>query len=328
MRDDLGPAAGTMPAPVELAQQADGLVRWVERARQAARRAPRPPVPDAQRLLLVTGGKGGVGKSSFSLNFGLALAEFGRRVLLVDCDSGLGSLDVLLGLCPSHHLGHVLSGTCAAAEALVTIPGGVHLLPAASGLEALGNASGLQAMRLVKALGQLDGLHDTCLLDSGAGLGPLVRALLRASAEIVVVTTPEPTALADAYATLKTIRRGNRSAEVALVMNMAETERDAADAARRLAAMCGRYLEWTPRYLGWVPRDAAVGRAVRAQRPLLLEPGASPAAAALRRLAAAYVGGAPPETGRRGLRDVLLAFLRSRPAGRTAAGDAGGGAEA
>ena len=327
MRDDAVARAGTMPAPAEPEQQADGLVRWVERARQAGRRPARPAAPVSQRLLLVTGGKGGVGKSSFSLNFGLALAELGRRVLLVDCDSGLGSLDVLLGLCPSRHLGHVLAGECAVADALMTISGGVRLLPAASGLESLGNASGLQAMRLIKALGQLDGLHDICLLDSGAGLGPLVRALLRAAAEMVVVTTPEPTALTDAYATLKTIRRGNRAAEVALVMNMAETARDAEDAASRLAAVCGRYLEWTPRYLGWVPRDAAVGRAVRAQRPLLLEPGASPAAAALRRLAVAYVGDVPTGGGRKGLRDVLLAFLRSRPAGRMDAGSGGGGAE-
>ncbi len=316
-----------MPAAVEPERQADGLVRWVERARQAGRRTARPPAPPPRGLILVTGGKGGVGKSSFSLNFGLALAELGRRVLLVDCDSGLGSLDVLLGLCPSRHLGHVLAGVCSAADALVAIPGGVRLLPAASGLESLGNASGLQAVRLVKALGQLDGLHDTCLLDSGAGLGPLVRALLRATAEIVVVTTPEPTALADAYATLKTIRRVNPAAQVSLVMNMAETSRDAQDAVRRLEAVCARYLEWTPHHLGWVPRDAAVGRAVRAQRPLLLEPGTSPAAAALRRLAMAYLGGDPPAAGRKGLRDVLLAFLRSRPAGRTDAGVGGGGAQ-
>ncbi len=303
----------TLPGPAE---QGSDLARWVAQARaqsvdaagQAATR---------QRLVLVTGGKGGVGKSNFSLNFSLALAERGRRVLLVDCDSGLGNLDVLLGLCTDRHLGDVVGGRCTVEDALITVPGGVRLLPAASGMEAIGRATATDIGRLVRALSRLTVTFDFCVLDSGAGLGPQIRALLRSAGEIVVVTTPEPTALADAYATIKTIHRDNARAETRLVINMADSVRDAEAAMRSVAAVCRRFLEWTPGYLGAIPRDPGVLTAVRQQRPFLLSAPGGPAARALRRLTATFCdeGGASWGPRAVGLRDVLLSLLRPRIVG-------------
>jgi flagellar biosynthesis protein FlhG len=299
------------------AEQASDLERWVRQARsERARRAGRTPAPQL-RVAVVTGGKGGVGKSNFSLNFSLALRERGRRVLLVDCDSGLGNLDVLLGLCPQRHLGHVLAGACSVEEALLEGPLGLRLLPAASGIEAIGRATGVEVGRLVQALGRLAEAYDLCVLDSGAGLGPQVRALLRAAGEIVCVTTPEPTALADAYATVKAIHRDNPRAATSLVVNMADNPRDAEGAARSVEAVCRRFLDWSPRYLGAVPRDPAVLRAVREQRPFLLGASASsPAGRALRAIAAAFCEEAAPAAARPvGLRELLLSLVRPRPDG-------------
>ena len=296
------------------AEQASDLERWVRQARAQARQRARAITIPAQRVVVVTGGKGGVGKSNFSLNFSLALQERGRRVLLVDCDSGLGNLDVLLGICPSRHLGHVLAGECEVHEAVVPGPLGLQLLPAASGIEAIGRATAVEVGRLVRALGPLADRSDLCVLDSGAGLGPQVRALLRAAGEILVVTTPEPTALADAYATVKAIHRDNPKADAALVVNMADHARDANAAAASVMTVCRRFLDWTPRYLGYVPRDPAVGRAVREQRPFMLAQG-SPAARAIRDLAAAFCEEAPVAAARpTGLKELFLTLVRPRSA--------------
>jgi len=274
--------------------------------------------------VVVTGGKGGVGKSNFSLNFSLALQERGRRVLLVDCDSGLGNLDLLLGICPALHLGDVLSGACSIEEAVASGPLGLALLPAASGLEAMGRATGVEVGRLVQALASLDGRYDLCVLDSGAGLGPQVRALLQAASETICVTTPEPTALADAYATVKAIHHDNPLGRAHLVVNMADTRQDADGASHSVAAVCSQFLDWTPNYLGFLPRDAAVPRAVRAQSPFLIGASAGPAARALRAVAAAFC--AEPVAARGGgLRELLLALCRPRPGLLQAGGGPRGG---
>lgn len=300
----------------------------------ATSRARRPGV-DAHRparLVVVTGGKGGVGKSNFSLNLGLALCERGQHVLLVDGDSGLGNLDVLLGLCPGRHLGHVLQGQCTAQEAMVRGPLGLHFLPAASGLEGWGPGMQDEVAHLTAEMEGMEDGYDVCLLDAGAGLGPHVRALLEAAGEMVVITTPEPTALADAYATLKTISGAGRPADVWLVVNMAQGLREAEDALRSITAVCRRYLGWVPKPLGWLPQDATVTRAVREQRPFLLAATPGPAARAMRTLAAAFCRagegagaerqtaggggqeGAPPNEGvapqPAGLRHVLLALVQ------------------
>lgn len=295
--------------PAAAAEQGSDLARWIAEFRAQGGAAPQAAPP--QRLVLVTGGKGGVGKSNFSLNFSLALQERGRRVLLVDCDSGLGNLDVLLGLCPERHLGDVVGGRCGIEEALIPVPGGLRLLPAASGLEAIGRATAVDVGRLVRALGQLAADYDICVLDSGAGLGPQIRALLRSAREILVVTTPEPTALADAYATVKTIHRDNARALTRLVVNMAEGSRDAEAAARSVGAVCRRFLDWAPDYLGAIPRDPGVLQAVRQQRPFLLSAPGGPAARAMRNLAAVFCEEAPRSGSRpQGLREVLLSLLR------------------
>ncbi len=319
----IGHAEARILAPP--AQQGADLARWIRQVRaDPARRAPRPAERAALRAVVVTGGKGGVGKSNFSLNFSLALQARGRRVLLVDCDNGLGNLDVLLGLAPARHLGHVLCGACAVEEALVPGPLGLSLLPAASGLDAVGRANAVEVGRLIGALGRLAYRYDLCVLDSGAGLGAQVRAILRTAGEIVLVTTPEPTALTDAYATLKVIRHDNPGAQTRLVVNMADTARDAEIAVASVSAVSRQFLDWTPGYLGFVPRDAAVQRAVRRQQPFLLHAPGCAAAQGVRTLAAVFCDDPARAGGRgRGLREILLSLVGSRPGGEAVPGASG-----
>lgn len=258
------------------AEQGAELSRWVRRARGG-------DAVTGARLITVAGGKGGVGKSNFCLNFGLALAARGLRVRLVDCDAGLGSLDVLLGMTPRGHLGQVLAG-CALEEVELAGPLGVRIVPAPpevweAGLAPVGEA----LLAAVLAAGV-----DVVLLDAGGGLGEGVRSLLALGREVVVVTTPEPTALADAYATLKAVRHANASAPVGLVLNLVECAGDGEAAFRAVASVCRSYLDWSPVYVGAIPRDPAVRRAVRAQRPLLLDAPQAPAARALRQLASEF----------------------------------------
>ncbi len=255
------------------AEQGAELSRWVRLTRGTG-------APTGARLVTVAGGKGGVGKSNFCLNFGLALAARGLRVRLVDCDAGLGSLDVLLGVTPRRHLGHVLAG-CALEEVEIACPLGVRLVPAPPEVWEAGLAPAMEAR-----LGSLlEAAADVVLLDAGAGLGEGVRSLLAIGREVVVVTTPEPTALADAYATLKAVRKENAAASARLVVNLVECVADGEAAFRAVASVCRSYLNWSPAYLGAIPRDPALRRAVRAQRPLLLDAPQAPAARALRQLA-------------------------------------------
>jgi flagellar biosynthesis protein FlhG len=333
------PQPGTaMPASASAPVAARSGAEWGPRGalpaavRTASGDAPaRRPRPAGPRVMAVTGGKGGVGKSNLSLNFSLALRNLGRSVLLVDCDSGLGNIDVLLGLCPQRHLGHVLSGECSVAEALVHGPLGIDILPAASGLDALGKATAAEAGRLLSALRSLEARHDMILLDTSAGLGPQVRALLRGAPEVLIVTTPEPTALSDAYATLKVLHGVNPSCRAGLVVNMAETVREAEEAAGSVAVVAERYLSWRPEYLGFVPRDSLVPQAVRHQKAFFAWAPEGPAARAVRQLAAAWLDEAPPappaaEEGARnpGLLSVLWSFWQGRR-GEHAGGVAGNG---
>lgn len=260
------------------AEQGEGFSRWVRRARAAAVQTP-------ARHIAVAGGKGGVGKSNFCLNVGLALADRGLGVRLVDCDAGLGSLDVLLGLSPRRHLGDVLGG-CALAEVEVTGPCGLRLVPAPP--EVWDSAWEAEAPGRLRAV--LDGDADVVLFDAGAGLGAGVRALLASVGEVVVVTTPEPTALADAYATLKAVRLANRATKAGVVVNLTDGPQDGAAAFRALTSVCATYLTWSPAYLGAIPRDPAVGQAVRAQRPLWVQAPEAPATRAVRRIAAEFAG--------------------------------------
>ena len=163
--------------------------------------------PAAARSLVLTSGKGGVGTSNLALNLAIALGEYGQRVVLVDADLGLANIDLLCGLTPESDLGDVLAGDCSLAEAVVTGPGDVRIVPGAHGTRTLVDALGDGPTRLVADLAELEAGADFLLIDAGSGLGPGVATRAAAADQVVIVTTPEPTSVADAHAAIGRFRR-------------------------------------------------------------------------------------------------------------------------
>jgi flagellar biosynthesis protein FlhG len=219
--------------------------------------------------LAVTGSKGGVGKTNLVANLAVALARWGRRVLVVDGDLGLSNLDVLLGLIPQRNIEHLVRGDAALAEVLVEGPAGIRILPAASGIPELASLDGTARTRLLTAL--VEGLAqvDDLLIDTGAGLGETTLALQLAASRILLVTTPEPTSLVDAYATLKVLWSAEPSKPVDVVVNAAADDHEARGAYEQIARAARHFLGREPGWMGAVYRDPKLVEAVRRQRCLL-----------------------------------------------------------
>lgn len=238
--------------------------------------------------LAITGGKGGVGKTCVAVNLGLVLAGMGLKPLLVDCDLGLANADVLLGVTPQSTLfdvvtaGRPLSGAITS----VTAPNQNRLAfaPAASGREELANLQPRQLQRLVRELGKAASAYDLLILDTAAGIGREVCTFLQASRIVLVVVTPEPTSLTDAYALIKVLEQKQPGKDVRVLVNQSANDDEGQTTFNRLRKVAAAYLQRDLIYLGCVPRDRAVADAVRTRSPLAL--GANgPALGALRSLA-------------------------------------------
>lgn len=247
-------------------------------------------VPGRCRVLAVTSGKGGVGKTNLSVNLAYALQETGATVTLLDTDLGLANADILVGALPQRHLGHFVQGACDLTDLVHVLPDGLRLVAGGSGLAELSRVDEVALAGLVQAFRHLEEGSDYLLLDTGAGLGPQVLRFLLAADEVLLVTTPEPTALADAYAVLKTLARQGTRSQVHLVVNQVARPGEGDVAARRLQVAAEHFLRLPCRLLGAVPWDPAVGLAVQRQRPFVLGAPHAPASRAVRELARSLAG--------------------------------------
>ena len=220
------------------------------------------------RVIAVTSGKGGVGKTSFSVNLGMALIDFGYRVILMDGDLGLANVDIALGITPRYTLEHLLNGEKTLEEILVYGPKGIGVLPGGSGVQDLANIERERLGEVLRNLGRLESLADIVIIDTGAGLGHTVINFLKAADDIILITTPEPTALTDAYGLLKTLRTDDQAVLVNVVVNRVQQEADARATFERLESAVRRFLNGSLNLLGWVYEDPMVGKAVMKQEPL------------------------------------------------------------
>lgn len=236
---------------------------------------------DGLRVLAIASGKGGVGKTNLAVNLAVAFAHLGRRVLLIDGDVSLANADVLLDVEPRSSLGAVLAGRERIEEALVRSPYGVTLLPGTSGEVNLATLDDHQKMVLLAALDSLEDAFDTVVVDTGAGLGANTLFFATAAEELLVVTTPEPTALVDAYATIKAVVRRTGARRVGLVVNQAADHAAACDVHERLKMLAGRFLDVSVDLHGWIPFDARVHGAVMRRAPVVCD---APGAAASRHI--------------------------------------------
>ena len=249
-----------------------------------------PPVATRHRTIAFTSGKGGVGKSNLVLNTGLALARRGRRVTILDGDLGLASINVLMGLSPRYDLRHVLSGERPLRDIVLHGPHGLSVIPAGSGIAELANLDddGREAL-----LGQISAVAETVdylLIDTGAGISDTVLNLVMASDEAIVVTRPEPTALADAYALIKVIVSQEPAFPFHLLINMVRDARQAEQVYRSLEQILVRFLAYQPGNAGHVVTDARVGHGVVQQVPFTIMAPQCPAARDVEALAARILG--------------------------------------
>ena len=218
------------------------------------------------KVLSVTSGKGGVGKTNIVANLAYALTERGLRVLVLDADLGLGNIDVLLGLNPLYTLHDVLRGDATLKEVLISGPGGMHILPAPSGQVELTNLSEADRLRFLSAIDDLEEEVDVFLIDTGAGIASNVCFFNMAAQEVYVVTNPEPTSLTDAYALIKVMSREYGEKSFKLIVNEVSGEREAVSIFSHLTAVCDRFLNIRLELAGFVPVDAKLTRAVRDQQ--------------------------------------------------------------
>ncbi len=247
--------------------QAAGLrrrLRDLRKTRGGPGRA-RPPV------VAVASGKGGVGKTVLSVALSLALREAEKRVLLLDLDPGLADADILLGVHPERTLEECAAQGLPLGEALLEGPGGLLLLPGGSGMEELAEPGGFERIGLWKALEEMGPGMDALVFDTGAGISGPALAPLRRADLVLLVTTPQPAALADAYALYKILHREGLSGRVRLVVNRAGSSGEALLTATRIRKVSDRFLGVTPEFLGWIPESPLVAESARRRRPFLLE---------------------------------------------------------
>jgi flagellar biosynthesis protein FlhG len=227
------------------------------------------PRPARAVILAVTSGKGGVGKTSVVVNLAVALARLHHRVAILDADFGLGNVDVILGLAPAFHLGHLLAGDKQLHEIIVQGPLGVQIVPASSGLRDLTALTSEQWQRLAQALETLSHEVDFLLIDTAAGISDNVIDLLNGLSRVLVVTSLEPTAIVDAYAVLKILSSTGTDKQIGILVNGARDGDEADLVFRQLDVAAARFLRCRPHYYGHVTHDPAVRDAVLAQRPIV-----------------------------------------------------------
>ncbi|MCR4400972.1 MAG: MinD/ParA family protein, partial [Syntrophomonadaceae bacterium] len=237
------------------------------------------------RVIAVTSGKGGVGKTNLALNLALALAQKGLKVTLLDADMGMANIDIIMGLVPEYNLYHVLRGEKSIRDIMLTGPFGLKFIPGGSGIQELANLSEDELARVVAELGRLDGESDVLLIDTGAGIANNVLAFVTAADDIIVVTSPEPTSLTDAYGIIKVAAARRARGTIYLVVNRVGIEAEGTLVAHKLTTVAQRFLGVEVAALGSVLEDEAVERAVRSQEPLLVAYPGSPAARGVRAIA-------------------------------------------
>ncbi len=218
------------------------------------------------RVIAITSGKGGVGKTSIVGNLGYALTKLGKKVLILDADLGLGNLDVLLGLAPKYNLSHVILGEKTIDEILVEGPGKMKILPASSGIQELTNLTKDQKIQILTQLDILIDSVDVLFIDTAAGISSNVMDFNATAQEVVVVVSPEPTSITDAYALMKVLSLKYSGKACKLMVNMVKRPEEGREVFRQLQLVTDRFLDITVEYLGYVLFDGKVTKGVKSQK--------------------------------------------------------------
>ena len=235
-------------------------------------------------VIAITSGKGGVGKSSIAVNLAIALAKAGRRVCIFDADTGLANVNILLGLKPEYSLEHVLFGAKSIEDIMLAGPHNLKVIPGAHGISECVNLHPRQQMRLTRELSRIEADFDYLLVDTAAGIADTTLDFISAAQQALVVVTPEPTSLTDAFSLIKLLQRRGGAVRYRVVVNMCNSIRQAKEIFHRFQAAVERYIGVELEYLGFILRDESLRASVSLQNPVALFPDSDPSARGFIRL--------------------------------------------
>jgi len=241
------------------------------------------------RTIAVTSGKGGVGKTNIAANLAMIFRRYKKRVLLVDLDLGLANIDILLGLRPEYTLQDVIEGRKQMKDIILHGPDGIKFVPASSGIEELTSLSEKQMELLFKGFCDLDEELDIVIIDTGAGISSNVLSFVLASNEILLITTPEPTAITDAYAMIKALSRKRKDLNIKLLVNLAGSREEAELTMKRISSVTLRFLNVNVQYLGYLLQDPNIPIAARLQKSFVKEYPNTTATSCLNNIVASFL---------------------------------------
>ncbi len=268
------------------------------------------------RVITVTSGKGGVGKSSISVNLGIELAKAGNRVIIMDADFGLANIEVMLGIRPQYNLADLMFHGKSIKDIITQGPENIGFISGGSGIHELTRLTREQIVNLTMKLVELDELTDIIIIDTGAGIADSVLEFVAASAEVLLVATPEPTSITDAYALLKTLNRKSEfstdNTRIRMIANRVANSDDGKELYEKLNVVVSKFLNFELEYLGDIPQDEKVSHAIIRQKPIVLSAPNSGAGKALRDLAAKLNGTYEPmANGKKGIAQLFTNLIKT-----------------
>lgn len=244
---------------------------------------------EKSKIITVTSGKGGVGKSNFIVNLAITLSKEGKKVLLFDADIGMGNDDVLMGIYHKYNIMDVINGEVSIEEGIIEGPNGIHLLPGGTGINNIEDLTEEQREKFISEIDNVDG-YDYILIDTGAGINRTVLAFVASSDEAIFILTPEPTSLTDGYSLFKALKHFKIETHVNIVINRALSEEEGRATFSKFDLATRRFLNRYPTYLGCIYEDKHLTMAVRNQTPVVIKYPKSEAARSIVRVAARVMG--------------------------------------
>jgi flagellar biosynthesis protein FlhG len=241
------------------------------------------------KVIAVSGGKGGVGKTNVSLNTAIALGQLGKRVLVLDADLGLANVDVMLGLRVKRNLSHVLSGECELDDIIVEGPAGINVIPATSGTQSMVDLTPAEHAGLIRAFSDMHTKFDVLIVDTAAGISDMVLSFCRASQDVMLVVCDEPTSITDCYALMKLLSRDHGVFKFKVVANMVRSPKEGQQLFGKLAKVSDRFLDVALELVAVIPFDENIRNSVRKQQAIVEAYPKSPAAIAIKSLASKLI---------------------------------------
>ncbi len=247
------------------------------------------------RVLTITSGKGGVGKSNTAVNLAVQFSKLGKKVIIFDADIGLANVEVMFGVFPKYNLSDVIYKGMSMSEVITNGPLDIGFISGGSGILGMNNLTREQILSVVNKLSELDNMADIILVDTGAGISDSVMEFVVASPEVLLVTTPEPSSLTDSYSLIKTLHRNldfnYQDTVINVIANRVSSMEDGQAVFDKLEAVVSKFLNWNINYLGLIPQDTLIDKAVRQQQVVSLFDPQAPSAQAYAKIAESLLSG-------------------------------------